>query len=278
MTLNAAQQLVHSLVMDGGSRILAIDETRLLHAGRAPRADAEVAADPNAVRPPTSVAVIPLIGALYNRSQWGGPSMAAFRANLAAAVANPDVGAVILDIDSPGGTVAGTPETAAAVRAAGAVKPVTAVVDSLAASAAYWIASQAGSIVVSPSAEVGSIGCLVVHMDLSSMLEAEGIKTTIIRSVPAKAEGNPFEPLSADAITAIKGEVDATHADFVRAVAAGRKTSQANVNETFGQGRTVSAARAVSLGMADRVGTMADVLGGMRTKHAFRKRSAIAFL
>ncbi len=269
---SAAQMLIRRLVMDGGSRILAIDEHHLMHVARDP-----AAAEANAVRPPTAVAVIPLMGPLYNRSSWGG-GMAAFRAKLAAAVANPDVGAIVLDIDSPGGTVAGTPETAAAVRAAAGVKPTTAVVDSLAASAAYWIASQAGSIVVSPSAEVGSIGCLVVHMDLSAMLEAEGVKTTIIRSVPAKAEGNPFEPLSEEALANIQGEVDATHADFVRAVASGRKTSMSNVNDTFGKGRVVGAAKAVNLGMADRVGTMADVLGGMRTKHAFRRRSAAAFL
>ena len=271
----AAQLLLQRLVLDGGSRVLAIDETRLLHVSRA---DKDAAGDANGVRPPTSVAVIPLMGPLYNRSRWGG-GMDAFRTALAAAVANPDVGAIVLDIDSPGGTVAGTPETAAAVRAAAGVKPVTAVVDSLAASAAYWIASQANAIVVSPSAEVGSIGCLVVHMDMSAMLEAEGIKTTIIRSVPAKAEGNPFEPLSDEAMASISADVMESHTDFVRAVAQGRKTSMKTVNETFGQGRTVGAAKAVSLGMADRVGTMADVIGGLRVKGStFRRRSAAAFL
>jgi len=264
---SATQKILQRLVLDSGSGILAIDETRVAHVARD-------VAEANAVRAPTAVAVIPLMGAVYSRGQYG---MEGFRARLAAAADNPDIGAIILDIDSPGGTYAGTPETAAAVRAAAGAKPVTAVVDSLAASAAYWIASQAGSVVVSPSSEVGSIGVLSVHMDLSQMLEAEGVKTTIIRSTPFKAEGNPFEPLSAEAQANIQAEVDLAHGEFVRAVAAGRKTSMSKVADTFGQGRTVSAARAVQLGMADRIGTMADVLGGLRTKHAFRRRSAISF-
>jgi len=267
-------QILRRLVLDGGSPILAIDESRVMHTARV---DADAAAPANGVRAPTSVAVLSLQGPIYNRSAWGG-GMDQFRAALAAAVTNPDVGAIVLDVDSPGGTYAGTPETAAAVRAAAGVKPVTAVVDSLAASAAYWIASQCGSIVVSPSAEVGSIGVQSVHIDLSQMLQDEGVKTTIIRSTPYKAEGNPFEPLSEAAQANIQADVDAAHAEFIRAVAQGRKTSMAKVSETFGQGRVVSAQRAVSLGMADRVGTMADVLGGMRTKHAFRRRSAVAFL
>jgi ClpP class serine protease len=90
------------------------------------------------------------------------PGMDAFRASLAQAAANPDVAAIVLDVNSPGGTYAGTPETANAVRAA-AAKPVIAVVDTLCASAAYFIASQAGEVVVTPSGEVGSIGVLAVH-------------------------------------------------------------------------------------------------------------------
>ena len=143
-------------------------------------------------RSPTSVAVIPLVGSLWSRGAWG---MEGFRANLAQAVNDPECGAIVLDVDSPGGSYAGTPETANAVRDANAVKPVTAFVNSLAASAAYFIASQAGSVVMTPSAEVGSIGCVLVHMDLSKMLDEAGITPTIIRSSPHKAEGNPYEPL-----------------------------------------------------------------------------------
>jgi len=263
-------KLFEALVLDGGSCILAIDERRSLHPAR------DAASAPAA---PTTVAILSLQGPLSARGWSGSGGMSAFRTAGAAAAANPDVSAIILDVNSPGGTVAGTPETAAAVRAWAQAKPVVAMVDTLAASAAYWIASQATTIVMTPSAEVGSIGVLAVHMDLSAMLEAEGIKTTIVRSTaaPYKAEGNPFEPLSEEAMGAIQGEVDDAHALFVRDVAAGRRTSLAKVSAEFGKGRTVGAQRAVDLGMADRIGSMADVLSGMRTKHAFRKRSALAF-
>src|SRR5215467_6271108 len=125
--------------------------------------------------------------------------MDGIRARLEAAAANPDVSAIVLDVDSPGGTVAGTPETAAAVRRAAEVKPVVAVANSLAASAAYWIASQASSLVVGPSADVGSIGVISAHIDRSKMLEDMGLRVTVVSAGRYKAEGNPFAPLSDEA-------------------------------------------------------------------------------
>lgn len=265
-------KLLRTLVLDGGSRILAIDEARVAHAGR----DPEKAAAEAAARAPTAVAIIPLMGAVRARGAYG---MEGFKARIAAAADNPDVGAIILDVDSPGGSYAGTPEAAAAVAAAQQAKPVTAVVDSLAASAAYWIASQAGQVVVSPSADVGSIGVLAVHEDLSKMLEDFGVKVTIVRSTPFKAEGNPFEALTPEALDTLQADVGRAHDEFERAVAAGRRVSLTKVRDTFGKGRVVDARRAVDLGMADRVGTLADVLSGLRTKtSAFRRRSAVAFL
>ncbi len=265
--LTPRDQLFAQLILAGESRILAIDDARALHQARE---------DANAVRAPTQVAVVPLMGALFPRGRYGG-SMEAFRGALAQAVANPDVGAIVLDVDSPGGTYAGTPETAAAVRAAAQVKPVTAVVDSLCASAAYYIASQAAQLVVTPSAEVGSIGTLAIHADFSQAYEREGIAVTIIRDPPFKAEGNPFEPLSDEARAHLQGDVSGATADFHRAVAQGRRVSLTKVREDFGKGRTVGAHRAVELGMADRVGSMSDVLAAARTRHAYRRRSSLAF-
>lgn len=259
------EQILSFLAMDTGERILAIDPERAFRTSRTE------AASGNA----TSVAIIPLQGTLRPRGSGG---MDLFRQRVQEAAANPDIGAIVLDVDSPGGTVAGTKEAAQAVRDAGQSKSVTAVVDSLAASAAYWIASQAGSIVLTPSADVGSIGVLCIHMEVSKALADFGVAATIMRSVKFKAEGNPFEPLSEEAKANIQDEIDAAHSDFIKAVAAGRRTSQAKVSADFGQGRTVGAQKAVDLGMADRIGTMADVLSGMRTKgSSFRRRAAFAF-
>lgn len=254
--------LVMRFAAMAGERLLAVDEERFPRESRS-----------GSVEAPRGVAIIGLQGALSNR---GG--MATFRASLARAVANAEVGTIVLDVDSPGGTVAGTAETAAAVAAAADQKRVVAVADSLMASAAYWIGAQASELVVSPSAEVGSIGVLAVHMDLSKALEDFGIKTTIMRSTPFKAEGSPFEPLTEEARASIMGSVGEAHEDFIRAVAAGRGVSLTKVREDFGQGRVVSAQKAVQVGMADRVATMNDVLAGLMSgSRKPRRRSALAF-
>lgn len=275
-------ELLRALAVDGGSGLLALDEARALHGAErtakqcaAAEARANLLAAAASAKGAGATAVVGLYGPLYSRGTWG---MEGFRGRLADAVNNPDVAAIVLDVDSPGGTVAGTAETAKAVRDAAAAKPVTAVVDSLAASAAYWIASQAGAVVATPGSDLGSIGVLAIHMDLSALLEASGVKATVVRSTPFKAEGNPFEPLSEDARAHLQGEVDGAHADFIRAVAEGRRVSMSKVSSDFGQGRVMNAQAAVRVGLADRIGTLAEVLGaaGGRAMRP-RRRSALAF-
>lgn len=238
------------------------------------------------VKAPEKIAVIPLQGVLSaNGVRFFGrqltPGMNTFRQSLSAAVANADVGAIVLDVDTPGGTVAGTPETAAAVKAAAAVKPVVAMVDSIGASAGYWIASQAGQIWMQPSAEVGSIGVMATHVDMSGALEQAGVKPTVIRSksAPLKNEASPFEPLSEEAQAALQSRADELEDEFLATVAGGRKTSVDTVRASYGQGRMLSSSKALAAGMVDRVGTMSDLLGSMRTQSGGvrRRYSALAF-
>jgi signal peptide peptidase SppA len=232
-----------------------------------------------------SIAVVPVHGALYprgGRSLYGSfTGMDGLRSQMAAHAADPDVSTIIAHFDSPGGTVAGTPETAAAFKAAAAQKPVIAMIDTLAASAAYWIASQCSEIVMAPSADVGSIGAMILHADLSQALESMGIKLTMIRSEisPQKNEAHPFAPLSEEATAFLQGRVDEAGTDFIKAVASGRKTTQANVREKFGQGRVYGAREALSRGMVDRIATLDDVIGGLSQKAGSkgRRRSALAF-
>ncbi len=194
-------------------------------------------------------------------------------------MADPSIGAIVLDVDSPGGTVAGTVETAAAVRAAAAVKPVVAVANTLAASAAYWIASQARELVVVPSGDVGSIGVMTAHVDASRLYERLGIAVTVVKSDRYKGEGLDFGPLDDDARAHLQSRVDAMHAAFVSAVAEGRRVPEKRVRESFGQGRVVAAAAAVERGMADRVATIDDVVAGLATGRgrAFQPRRSLAF-
>lgn len=215
------------------------------------------------------VAVLPLKGVLMPQvsllaALFGlGSSLASFRVSLAQAVADPDVGAIVLDIDSPGGLVDHIPETAEEVRAAQAIKPVVAVSNTLCASAAYWIGSQAGEFVVTPSGEVGSIGVYAEHQDVSKAMESAGMKSTLISAGKYKTEGNPYEPLTSEARSAIQAGVDDYYSLFVKDVATGREATVSEVKSGYGEGRVLTAKRAVDAKLADRVDTLDGVVSGL---------------
>lgn len=168
--------------------------------------------------------------------------------------------AIVLSIDSPGGSVYGLPELATTIRKVAEAKNVVAVANPMAASAAYYIASQARSIAVPPSGEVGSIGVIAVHMDWSGALNSMGVKPTIVTSSKFKGEFSPLQPLSAEAKEELQRRVDSFDAMFVGDVAKGRNITENKVRATFGQGRMLDAKTAVSVGMADRVATLDQVL------------------
>lgn len=137
---------------------------------------------------------------------------------------------------------------------------------------------------MTPSADVGSIGAMIMHQDISGWLEQIGLKLTIIRSEqsPNKNEAHPFAPLSDDARAFLQSRADAAGSDFIKAVASGRKVSQTKVRETFGQGRVFGAKEAMARGMADRVATFGQVVAGLMPKPATqsvatRRRSALLF-
>jgi signal peptide peptidase SppA len=270
--------LLRLLAEETGERLFALD----LAAASGWQAR-EASAGPSA---PDKIAIIPFHGVqTANGFRFMGrqytPGMNTFRQALAAAGANPEVGAIVIDMDSPGGTVAGTPETTAAVAETNAVKPVVAMVDTLCASAAYWVASQCSQIWAQPSAELGSIGVQGTHVEMSGALDQAGLKATIVRSknAPYKNEANPFEPLSEEALAALQASADEAEDVMMAAIGAGRKVAADKVRADFGKGRMMSAARAKDAGMVDRIGTMAELLGSLRTQSGSVRRrfSALAF-
>jgi capsid assembly protease len=245
------------------------------------RVDAAGAAAPSSSSAPSKIAVIQVQGGLTPRGSWFGTSLSGLASQVRRAAADADVASIILDIDSPGGTVSGTPEAATAVRDAAAQKPVVAIANTLAASAAYWIGSQASEFVMAPSADVGSIGAMILHQDVSGFLDRMGIKLTMIRSEqsPLKNEAHPFGPLSEGAQGFLQQRANEAGAEFIRAVASGRRVTQTKVREDFGQGRVYGAREAVARGMADRVATLDEVIAGLAQKMPTRsrRRSALAF-
>lgn len=216
-------------------------------------------------RPSGAVAVLPVQGFISKRETFmtmlfGGASTELLGEQVRQFAADPAIKAIVLDIDSPGGTVGGVQALADDIFEARGKKPVIAVVNSLAASAAYWIASAASDIVVTLDGEVGSIGVFTLHVDQSRMLDAMGVTPTIIKAGKYKTEGNPFEPLSAEAEAAIQARVDDSYSAFVNAVARGRGVKAADVRSGYGEGRVVGAKEAIKLGMADRMGSLRDTL------------------
>jgi signal peptide peptidase SppA len=220
-----------------------------------------------------AIAVLPLFGLLFHRGggllAWlfGGTSLPAFTEAVREAATDPNIRTIMLHVDSPGGDVTGTPEAAEAVFAARQRKRVVAAIDGLGASAAYWIAAQAHEVIASPSSQVGSIGVLAVHTDVSRADEAAGLRRTIIASSRFKAEGTPFEPLSKEARAHLQSRVDEAGAMFTAAVARGRGVAVAAVRgPEFGEGRAYFAGDAVGRGLVDRLATLQAAIGAEATR------------
>jgi signal peptide peptidase SppA len=174
---------------------------------------------------------------------------------------DPNIGTIILDIDTPGGAVTGTAEAADAIWAARQVKPVIGLINPLCCSAGLWLASQCTEIVAIPSADVGSLGVFMSHTDCSGFMEQQGLKVTYIFAGDYKVEGNPNEALSAEARAYYQSETDAIYKDFLAAVARGRGMDVAKVEETFGKGRSMMAPAAKKVGMIDRIASLDLALG-----------------
>lgn len=229
----------------------------------------DITARPANVTPGPSggIAVIPLNGVITQHPDWlGDTSVDEFYTAFAAAITDPSVGAVLVSIDSPGGSVYGIQELSQAMIAARELKPIVAIANSLAASAAYWIGCSASEFYCTPSGEVGSIGVWQAHMDFSGALEKAGIKTTLISAGKYKVEGNPFQPLDKDALSFLQSRVDDYYNAFAGAVAAARGVAVSVVKNGMGEGRVLGAQEAVKQNMIDGVMTMPQVISLMQSK------------
>ncbi len=217
------------------------------------------------------IAVLPLYGVVTQRGNMvddisgpGSTSTQKFTSALRQVLADDTVGQILIDIDSPGGSVYGVAELAAEIVKARAQKPVVAVANSLAASAAYWIGCSAGEFYVTPGGEVGSIGVWQAHYDYSKALEEEGVKLTLISAGKFKVEGNPYVPLDPEAQAFMQSRVDDYYNAFIKAVAKGRGVSVADVRDGMGEGRVLGADAALAAKMVDGVATFDDVLAKMQ--------------
>lgn len=215
-----------------------------------------------------AVAVIPVTGMITQRptlfsALFGGTSTVALADAVEAAVADTAVASIVLAFDSPGGTVTGVTEASARIRAARGAKPIIAIADPQAASAAYWLASAADSIYITPSGMAGSIGVYTEHVDESAALEALGVRVTTIKYGARKAEGASHEPLSEDALAAIQADVDYYGRMFESDVAKGRGVRVAKVQRDYGQGASLTADAALAAGLVDGIMSLDEVIAAL---------------
>lgn len=257
-------------------------EGRLVEAVQASDVEAARRGRPAAIR--GGIARIPLKGVL---APVGGllallfdiqDPVTTFRERLTAAMGDPEVGAILIEIDSPGGSVDQIPETAAEIRnVRGQGKPIVAISNAQAASAAYWLGSQADEFVITPSGTAGSIGVYAAHQDLTEMAAKDGVKITLVSAGKYKAETHPFVELSQEARDHIQEDVNTYYEMFTadvaegRSKALGRKLTAQDVIDGFGEGRSLTAKAAKSALLVDRV----ESIGGTIARLATRQRGGL---
>lgn len=212
---------------------------------------------------PSSIAVINMFGIIAPRtsmiemSQEGCP-LDMWSAKYRRALSDPDIGAIAVNSDGPGGSVFQVQETGDLIYGTRGQKPVVCVVTGMSASATFWINSQFPELVASPSSQLGSIGVLMRHEDISKMAEDAGVKMTYISSPRGgnKAEGNPFTPLSDETEEYYNAQCDEYYSSFLAALARGRSVKARTIDQDWGRGRMVGAQTALKLGMVDRISTL----------------------
>lgn len=229
------------------------------------RAAMAAASNPNDKRLYATIgplAVVEMSGPLskHGDAWWGIGSMRQIGAGLLQAAASSSVRAILLDADNaPGGTVDGTEELADIARIVAAQKPLYVYASGMLASAAYWIASQAKEIATHETADIGSIGVILTHVDWSAWDERQGVDITYITAGKYKAMGNPDEPLSDEARAYLQAGVDEVYGLFLDAVAAGRSVTREKAM-TMADGKLFLGRQALELGLVDRLESRADFI------------------
>lgn len=211
------------------------------------------------------VGILPIWGPVQQRMsselmKAGGTSMDFVSRAFDKLMNDPQIGAIVLHVDSPGGQSFGVEETATKIYNARGTKPIYSIADSVAASAAYWLATSADTLICTPGGIVGSVGVYVMHIDQSKALEMEGVKVTMVSAGKYKTELSPFGPLSAEAIDNQQKYVDVLHDKFVNALKRNRNTTVDHVRTNYGQGRTMMAGDALANGMCDRIMSMEELM------------------
>ncbi len=211
----------------------------------------------------SGIAYIPIEGELVHRYGYLEPSSGmtgydAIKFKVQAAAAAPQVKGILLDIDSPGGEVYGAQGAAEVIFQAREAKPIWALINEQATSAAYWLASAAHAVFAPATADAGSIVVVMVHVDISKALAKEGLSVTLIHAGAHKVDGHPFAPLPDEVRDEFQAELSEVHTLFAGAVARNRGLSVEAVLGT--EARVYMGPDAVEAGLVDAVASEDEVV------------------
>ncbi|WP_425974005.1 S49 family peptidase [Tepidimonas sp. HKU78] len=221
------------------------------------------------------IAILPILGTLVRRSSYIGAASGLtsyhdIEAMAEAAFADPEVRAVLLEIDSSGGEAGGVFDLAQRLRqlAQASGKPLWAIADEAALSAAYAIACAADRLWLTRTAEVGSIGVVAVHVDESVADAKAGLNYTFLHAGAHKVDGHPHAPLPASVAADIQADIEQLHDQFIALVAGFRRLTPEAIRDT--EARVYRGEAALRVGLADRIGTRADAITALQRQLAMR--------
>ena len=225
------------------------------------------------------VAVLPLVGVMAKRANMfmqisGGVSTQIFAQEFIRAINDPEVSAIIINADTPGGSVDGTPDLGDVIYNARGIKPILAWSDGTIASAGTWVASAADKVYISSDVVVtGSIGVVTQHTDYSKAQKKEGVKTTEITAGKYKRIASSYSPLSDEGKATIQGQLDYIYSGFVDAVAKHRGMSVDDVLARAADGRIFIGRQGIDAGLVDGIKSFNEVLQEARELAAGSKNN-----
>ncbi len=225
------------------------------------------------------VSVIPIRGIITHRESlrqqiFGGTSIETLTQQFRQALSDRNTLGIVFDVDSPGGEATGIQELADEIFRSRAKKKTIAVANGCALAGAYWLASAAEELVVTQSGQVGSIGVVAQHENLSGAFGKAGVRITLISAGKFKTDGNSAEPLSDSARAHMQRTVNAIHGKFISDVARGRNESIERVRNRFGRGRSVLASMALGMGMVDKIATLDQTIARFASGREEPKRAS----
>ena len=211
------------------------------------------------------VVIIPIRGPITKRETFfsvlfGGTSIDSISSALNVAAAHKDVAGILLDIDSPGGTIDGLASLSDQIYGLRGKKTVIAFANDQMTSAAFWIGSAAQAVITPKTASIGSLGVMMVHTDLSKADEQAGVKRTYLKAGQYKALGNSAEPLGTQGRQYFEAQLDYYYSIFVEQVARNRGVSVKTVLTNMADGKIFIGQQAVDAGLADSIGYFDDAV------------------